>query len=207
MEQLLVEDLLQPNMNMALDSLRDEKEGPYIFHREIFEGEKSTTLESYQQARVRSRLNSYKKQKKEHVGKPVTPVEEGKIKKHCMSVLQSEPYEIEVGVVAQVTTYYMLAARRFHDAICMRIESHLHKKLSTQLRDELENRLGLRHDSEGHENAVRLLAEPSHRYNQRKELIGQRNSLMQGQNVLKDLQQKYGVCAPLSDRMEGVDAA
>jgi hypothetical protein len=66
-----------------------------------------------------------------------------------MEVLNHEPYVVELSVVAQVTTYYMLAARRFHDAVCMRIESKFFKQLRTQLRDELENGLGLNDGSEG----------------------------------------------------------
>lgn len=197
-DHLLADHLLQPNKTMALDSLNDEKEGPYIFHEDIFEEQKKKTLEWYQHNRLSTRLKIYMRKKQQLTEKPVTPAEEEKVKKHCMAVLKFEPYEIEVGVVAQVTTYYMLAARRFHDSVCMRVESHWYKKLATELRDELENRLGVRHDQQGHDNAVRLLAEPSHRNDQRKKLIGQRNSLVEGQKVLKDLQQKYGVGAPVA---------
>lgn len=66
-----------------------------------------------------------------------------------MAVLRHEPYEVELGVVAQVYTYYVLAARRFHDAVCMRIESQFYKQLRTQMRDELENGLGLNDSREG----------------------------------------------------------
>lgn len=81
----------------------------------------------------------------------MTAQEEERIKKdeRAMAVLRHEPYEIELGVVAQVTTYYMLAARRFHDSVCMRIDSKFFKQLRTQLRDELENGLGLNDSSEG----------------------------------------------------------
>ncbi|USP79604.1 hypothetical protein yc1106_06878 [Curvularia clavata] len=206
-DDMLANDLLQPNMNMALDSLKDEKEGPYIFHKDVFEEEKKKSLDYYQQHRLVNRLSLYKRTKEQRTKKPMTPAEEEKVKKHCMAVLKFEPYEVEVGVVAQVTTYYMLAARRFHDSVCMRIESHWYKKLATELRDELENRLGVRHDQQGHDNAVRLLAEPSHRYNQRKELIGQRNSLVEGQKVLKDLQKKYGIGAPVAAKVEDVGNA
>jgi hypothetical protein len=147
-----------------------------------------------------------------------------------MTELKREPYEVELGVVAQVTTYYMLAARRFHDAVCMRIESKFIKQFRTQLREELEHGLGLNDGQEGHRNAINLLAEPPLRCMQRKELVGQRNSLMKGQKILKDLQsKKYGDAAtslsqaaptgrfssdssfggmptPLSDEMEGVSA-
>jgi Tfp pilus assembly protein PilN len=45
----------------------------------------------------------------------------------------------------------------------------------------------------GHQNAVNLLAEQSDREQQRQELLAQKNALLQGQQVLHDLQQKkYG---------------
>jgi hypothetical protein len=66
-----------------------------------------------------------------------------------MNLLNQEPYSSELTVAAEVTTYYMIAARRFHDSICMRIESKFFKRLRTQLRDELENGLGIHDEVEG----------------------------------------------------------
>jgi hypothetical protein len=152
-------------------------------------------LGQYHEARLNARLKIYKREKLAKTGKATSAVEEAKLMKdeRVMAELKSEPYEVELGLVAQVTTYYMIAARRFHDAICMRIESKFYKQLRTQLHDELEKGLGLNDGQEGHHNAINLLAEPQNRYMQRKELVGQRNSLIQGQKILKDLQtKKYG---------------
>lgn len=106
-----------------------------------------------------------------------------------MAVLNREPYEIELGVIASVLTYYVTAARRFHDAVCMRLESKFFKQLRTQLRDDIENGLGL-FDGEGPQNAIRLLAEPPERERKRKELVQMKKSLLQGQQILNELQQK-----------------
>ncbi|CAN9127666.1 unnamed protein product [Alternaria alternata] len=192
-DQMVSLNFNQQRTTMADESLNDEREGPYIFHDEIFEHEKEAVLDCYRQHRFKARLNIYKRERHQRTGRAVTPQEEEKLKKDArvMEVLNHEPYVVELSVVAQVTTYYMLAARRFHDAVCMRIESKFFKQLRTQLRDELENGLGLNDGSEGYNNAVRLLAESPQRYNQRKELVGQRDSLLQGQKILRDLQQKY----------------
>jgi hypothetical protein len=45
-------------------------------------------------------------------------------------------------------------------------------------------------NSKGHRNAIRLLAEQSARAQQRRELVTQRESLLQGKQVLCDLQRK-----------------
>jgi SOS response regulatory protein OraA/RecX len=46
------------------------------------------------------------------------------------------------------------------------------------------------HLSTGHRNAVRLLAEQSHREEKRQELLAQRSALHQGQQIVRNLQQK-----------------
>ncbi|EMD64354.1 hypothetical protein COCSADRAFT_324317 [Bipolaris sorokiniana ND90Pr] len=202
----ILQKLIVPSYDMAHDSLNDEKQGPYIFHEDLFEREKSAMLEYYQQQRLQSRLALYKRKKEQHTKKPFTSAEEERVKKNSMPILAHEPYAREIGVVAQVTTYYMLAAYRFHDAVCMRIESKFHRELCTQLRDELENGLGIRNDAEGYQNAKHLLAEPTDRYKQRIDLLGQRKALLQGQKILQDLQRKYGSAGmPAEEKMEGVE--
>jgi hypothetical protein len=198
-DEMLNLNFHQQRTTMADEALNDEKEGPYIFHDDQFEREKNAVLEHYHQARFNARLRIYRREKLARTGKHTNAADEAKLMKdeRVMAELKSEPYEVELGLVAKVTTYYMIAARRFHDAVCMRIESKIYKQLRTQLRDELENGLGLNDGQEGHRNAVNLLAEPPHRYMQRKELVGQRNSLVQGQKILKDLQsKKYGDTGP-----------
>ena len=150
-DQMVSLNFNQQRTTMADESLNDEREGPYIFHDEIFEQEKEAILDCYRQHRFKARLNIYKRERHQQIGRPVTAQEEEKLKKDArvMEVLNHEPYVVELSVVAQVTTYYMLAARRFHDAVCMRIESKFFKQLRTQLRDELENGLGLNDGSEG----------------------------------------------------------
>ncbi|KAJ5063456.1 interferon-induced GTP-binding protein Mx [Bipolaris maydis] len=120
-----------------------------------------------------TRLALYKRQKEQRTKKPFTPAEEERVKKTSMPILAHEPYAREIGVIAQVTTYYMLAARRFHDAVCMRIESKFHKELCYQ-------------------DAIHLLAEPTDRYKQRMDLQAQRKALVKGQEILRDLQHRYG---------------
>jgi hypothetical protein len=90
----------------------------------------------------------------------------------------------------------------------MRIESKFFSQLRTQLRDELENGLGIHDETEGmknhialfistsltfvlgHNNAIRLLAEDPKREEQRQGLLAKRKALLQGQQILKDLKQK-----------------
>ncbi|KAF2029806.1 hypothetical protein EK21DRAFT_89412 [Setomelanomma holmii] len=157
------------------ESLNDELEGPYIFHSDIFHQDKDAILQTYRQARFKARLNVYRKERFQKTRKVMTPAEEAKMLKDpkMIALLNREPYNVELDVAAEVTTYYMLAARRFHDSICMRIESKFFKQLRTQLRDELENRLGIHDEKEGFCTAIDLLAEQSAREQHRRELVAQ----------------------------------
>jgi hypothetical protein len=140
-------NLHQQRTTMADESLADENEGPYIFHSDIFNRDKEAVLEQYRQGRFKARLDMYKRERKHRTKKDLTGPEIAKLRKDekLMVLLNEEPYSVELNVAAEVTTYYMIAARRIHDSICMRIESKFFTQLCTQLRDELENGLGI-HD-------------------------------------------------------------
>jgi hypothetical protein len=149
--EMLELNLHQQRTTMADESLADETDRPYIFHADIFNRDKEVTLEYYQQARFKARWWIYKREREIRTGKPITLPEETRLKRDekLMNLLNQEPYSSELTVAAEVTTYYMIAARRFHDSICMRIESKFFKQLRTQLRDELENGLGIHDEVEG----------------------------------------------------------
>jgi hypothetical protein len=149
--EMLSLNLHQQRTTMAEESLNDERNGVYIFHNETFSRDKEVILENYRQARYKARLNSYKNDRMLHINKIMTPAEEARMLKDekLARLLNAEPYGVELDVVAEITTYYIMAARRFHSSICMRIESKFFKQLRTQLRDELENGLGIHDEING----------------------------------------------------------
>jgi hypothetical protein len=204
--------LHQQRTTMALESLDDEKNSIYIFHRELYNQEKAAMTETYRQARYKARLALYKSERARSTGGVMTAAEENRMFKNAklMELLNEEPYAAELDVAANITTYYLIAARRVHDSICMRIESKFFKQLRMQLRDEMENGLGIHDETEGtqesntttdhitditlgHRNAVKLLTEDPQREEQRQALLAQKSALMQGQQVLDELKnKKYG---------------
>jgi hypothetical protein len=156
---VIVTDMLNLNMHqqrttMASESLEDERNSVYIFHNEIFIHDKEAVLEQYRQARSKARFNVYRTERTKHTGKTATQVEQVKMLKDekLVALLNHEPYNVELDVAAGIATYYMTAARRLHDSICMRIESKFFNQLRTQLRDELENRLGIHDEFQGMKN-------------------------------------------------------
>ncbi|KAF1911981.1 P-loop containing nucleoside triphosphate hydrolase protein [Ampelomyces quisqualis] len=212
--KMLELNLTLQRTTMAAESLVDEQNGVYIFHDELYTRDKEAMLEHYRQARLKARLNVYKRERFAVTEKPLTPGDEAKILKDAklMVLLKREPYNTELAAAAEVTTYYLMAARRFHDSICMRVESKFLKQLRTQLRDELENGLGIHDGIEGHRNAVRLLAEDPQREEQRQVLLAQRAALIKGQQILRDLKQRrYGhddlAQTSTSDTVNGLDQA
>lgn len=207
-EKLLTVHFIQQREMVATDALEDELEGPYIFHEDMFKRDKAAVREAYRKARLRAREKIYFKSMAEKITREVTQADKDKVRKdeRKMSVLMMEPYEREVDVIATMTSYYLMASRRFHDAVCMRIKSDLFKNVRKRLRDELELGLGIRdehqgmHDNRsmpsyansipGSQNAMRLLAEPLHRQARRNELRNTRQALLEGQKYLNDMQQK-----------------
>lgn len=212
-EQMLNSNLLQQRITMAGDSLDDESV-VHTFHRDIFKRDKEAVLEAYRQARFKARLNSYKRQRATKSAKPLTANELTRLLKDSklVALLHEEPYNREIDAVAEVSTYYMIAARRLHDALCTRVQSKFFKQLRTQLRDEMEGGLEILDEHHGklsshvfykdtsqlisrigRQKAIALLAEDSERERRRQVLVAQRQSLLQGQKILQDLKEKkYG---------------
>jgi hypothetical protein len=144
-------NLHQQRTIMAAESLKDETNGIFVFPDEVYRRDKDAIMDTYRQARFRARLTIFKNERMLHTGKPMTPVEENRMFKDgkLATLLQTEKYEGEIDAIAGVTTYYMMAARRFYSSICMRVESQFFKQLRTDLRDELENGLGVHDEVNG----------------------------------------------------------
>lgn len=191
----IVENILDTSLveqrTMASDAFNDEIEGPYTFHTAIFNSEKISMCKKYQNARLDTRLKVYMEEMAKHVGEEKVPNKEKILKnENLYSRLKEEPYEVEVDVVAQITSYYMLAVRRFHDTICMRVESKFFTRLRNKLRNEMEETLGIHED--GTQKAIALLAEPSKHATRRKELLAMKAALLEGRRELDALYEKHG---------------
>ena len=145
----LVEMFMDVNLSnqrsIAADALNDEFEGPYIFHQEIYKEEKEKMQSLYRQTRFDKRLDLYLRDLKEALNRDLATTERERVKKdeRKCEVLRKEPYEFEVNVVVRVTSYYTIASRRFHDSICMRIESKLFQSLRTKLQEDLIDNLAI----------------------------------------------------------------
>ncbi|KAF2638633.1 P-loop containing nucleoside triphosphate hydrolase protein [Massarina eburnea CBS 473.64] len=195
----IIEDLLNSNFTeqrttMAVESLNDEREGPYVFNEDVFDQECKKTLEKYRLARYDARLRIYAKEFCAQTGRVWSPQEKQKAMKDeklCV-ILHAEPYEKEVAMISHITSYYMIAARRFYDSLSIRVASKLFKRLRSTLRDDLDSGLGIHDGQNGPENAQRLLAEPAHRLEKRRELNRTKDALKDGLKYLNDLQEKYG---------------
>ncbi|KAL1610635.1 hypothetical protein SLS60_002305 [Paraconiothyrium brasiliense] len=192
----IVENILKTSLTeqrtMAKDAYNDEWEGPYTFHKAIFNREKKAMREKYRAARIETRLKIYMEEMAQIVGEEKVHTKDKLLKNESLcSRLQQEPYETEIDVIAQITSYYVLAFHRFHDSICMRVQSKLFTRLQTKLRDDMDETLGI-HDEDGTRKAMELLEEPSRHAARRKELYAQKSALLQGQQHLEALQAKHG---------------
>jgi len=134
---------------MAADSLTDEREGPFVFNEDVFHREKTSMREQYRKARYNARVKLYGQECLAKTKKEMTPLEQEKLRRDekRQAILKVEPYEKEIDVISRVTSYYLLAARRFYESVCIRVESKFFKRLRTSLRDDLDSGLGI-HDNE-----------------------------------------------------------
>ncbi|KAF2275396.1 P-loop containing nucleoside triphosphate hydrolase protein [Westerdykella ornata] len=190
-EKLLQDHIDEQRHTMAPETLKDELEGPYIYYKEVWHDERCKVDELYKSHRIRARTKNYFDEWDSIYGKTTTPNEREKLsqKAEHRDIIVQEPYELELGVASKIISYYNIASRRFHDSICMRVESKLFKALRTTLFGELVEALTA--GPQGHENCIRLLADDPDRELRRRELIRIKDSLLRGLQELDKLQGKY----------------
>ncbi|KAF9697503.1 hypothetical protein EKO04_004252 [Ascochyta lentis] len=230
----IVESLMDSNAHeqqttMAAESLNDELEGPHIFHKDVFNKDKAAVMERYRQARANARFNNiFVAEAEAYYERSLTPAEKEKVRKDekKMTLIKEEPYSHEIDLVADITTYYMIAARRFHDSVTMRIESKFFKQLREKLRDQLQDELGIYDEHEGPYNAQRLLAESPERLTRRNILVAKKKALLEGLQCFSEHVQQYeanhgsvpagggpanyqrpSVSTPPADEMEGISGS
>ncbi|PSN75174.1 hypothetical protein BS50DRAFT_34096 [Corynespora cassiicola Philippines] len=183
----------EQRVTMAKEALDDELDGPYIFHKDELEKQKSIILEAYRQARYKKRRANIFSEMEASRGRVMNEdSRESLLRKEpqIQNVLLGEPYSVELDLVAKISAYYGIASRRFHDSVCMRVESKLFKFLRMQLKDELQSRLKI-FEVNGRDICIELLAESPDRFHQRRKLEDEKQRLLDGQKTLNELQQKF----------------
>jgi hypothetical protein len=152
---VIVNEMIDDNLSLqkstiAAESLKAELQGPYIFHGDAFKTEKQRVLEDFAKQRQTYRMNAFMKEAIRHGrnARTLTTERLGK-EEQSMAIIRSEPYAAEIDVIADMRAYYGLAARRFHDSVCMRVESNFFKQLREELRNELDARLGISNEADG----------------------------------------------------------
>lgn len=198
----IVEDIFNTSMTeqrftLASDTLSNELEAPYIFNQKKFDDAKDVMRQKYANARFNARMTLYRRKFAEHVGVDKVPPEERQRKdERVRTLINKEPYQKEIDVIARIVSYYELVTDRFHDSICMSIEGKFFKRLRTKLRDEMDDSLGIHDHENGTQAAMQLLEEPSHNANRRGELLAMKKALVEGQDLLDNLQAKHAFKSP-----------
>ncbi|KAH9859191.1 hypothetical protein J1614_012268 [Plenodomus biglobosus] len=196
----IVHELLRNNVHqqctlMAKDALADELEGPHIFFQKVFNEEKASIAKINRQKRLSVRFNIFVEEARVYLTRDMTQEEQENVRKNSakMALIAKEPplYVGVIDLVTDVKAYYKLAARRFHDSLCMRIQSKFFKQLRTQLREELETCLGICDDDNGPTIAQSLLAQSSEHERRRHQLLDRKEALRKGLQCLKELNDKF----------------
>lgn len=122
----------------------DELAGPYFYDARYMEHHMTHFLQHFKEARLRKRKTIWKAMRQEELGRDLKPADVAELDKpHMQAALAKDPYSQEIEVIAQIRSYYELASIRFHDSICMRVESKLFRQLSENLLTELKEGLRL----------------------------------------------------------------
>ena len=154
--QLLKESLDEQKMTFAVETLQDELEGPYFYDLHEFDIYKREAMEQFRKRRFSARVKRYFEEMSQETQREYSDNDrQSQLKKDALlrQYLEKEPYERELDVVAQVSAYYRMASKRFHDSICMRIESTMFRRLRKDLNEELVSQLAIA----GADGAFRLL--------------------------------------------------
>ncbi|KAF1993847.1 P-loop containing nucleoside triphosphate hydrolase protein [Amniculicola lignicola CBS 123094] len=190
---------------MAAEALRDELEGPYMYHKELWKTEKAAVRQACQNKRSRIRQSKYFEEMAAATGTPLSNNQREAMLKRDLSLdalFKQDPYALELNVIAAIISYYQLAARRFHDAVCMRIESRFLKALRTDLHGELTEGLHI-YAEDGLQNCVRLLEEPPARKHARQQLLHKRAQLLEGQKEMNALDRATKRQSALTNAVQG----
>ncbi|KAF2713739.1 P-loop containing nucleoside triphosphate hydrolase protein [Pleomassaria siparia CBS 279.74] len=192
---------------MGPEILNSELGGVYLWNSRIFENHKVRFLQAYKLVRCRQRTNAYWSSVD-----PTLDAEQQEVsaKKEPHKTMlannkDKELYETEIDVIAEVRAYYELARVRFHEAICMRVESNLFNEFSSNLMEHLSDDLGL-NDENVHKRCVTLLAADPELEVRRQSLERERASLLVGRQCVLTYMEKYRDCAPVTTMTNGDDA-
>ncbi|KAF2728408.1 P-loop containing nucleoside triphosphate hydrolase protein [Polyplosphaeria fusca] len=172
---------------MGPEAYEAELAGPYFHDTQYYDSKMDRFLNKYKETRFKIRKKVYFT-----ADGGIAPKNSDDLakKEHLKSTLTNDPYAQEVEVIAKIHSYYDCASIRFHEAICMRIESKLFRRLSENLLPELKEALELT-DDKVYQRCVQLLAEDSGRETRRRDLVQQREVLLAGQKLLDNLDEKY----------------
>jgi hypothetical protein len=145
MKKLLAFDFDNQRTITGPDTLNDELSGTYVWQSAIFEGHKATYSGIYKRVRCKQREKVYWDLLDDAMedDQRRTLAKKEPHKSILGAAMDKEPYSQEVDVISQIRAYYELARIRFHEKICMRVESHLFGQFSKNLLNHLLDDLGL----------------------------------------------------------------
>lgn len=128
-------------------TLHLETRKPFTENSDALDLYRSREFDILHTARFKARANNYFDEQDAMTGKR-TSAEDRTRKmqgdKELRNKIGTDPYQREIGVMANIRGYYTVAASRFVDNICQSVESDLFDRFRDSLRDELEEGLGIR---------------------------------------------------------------
>lgn len=184
--------------NTVKRGFRLETYKPFCENFEIWDHNRGKALKEIQEGRWKSRMNLYfdKLQDIQQSLKKLTPaMREARARSDELlrTALARDPYEREVHAMAKIKGYYAIASPRYYEHICMGLQAELFGRLrENSLETELITSLQIDENApDAQETAMKLLAEDPEREIERLHLKKERDTLIQAQDALNEIDHKY----------------
>ncbi|TGO69801.1 hypothetical protein BELL_0755g00020 [Botrytis elliptica] len=180
-------DKLQEQQLQTLEDIyQTENFAPFTLMEDGINENKKTELEKLQQSRHKHRANCFvdkqlamniKKIKAEKSTPEYHKARQILVSQVTPEQLGRDDFDVQIDVAAYVRGYYIVAANRFADSVCLSLNNRLFRHVHEQVENYLENALGTNHPENGISNSQTLMQEDNNVAEDRRKLYKKKKNL------------------------------
>ncbi|THV45891.1 hypothetical protein BGAL_0440g00040 [Botrytis galanthina] len=176
--------------DQQLETLEDiyqtENFAPFTLIEDGINENKKAELEKLQQSRHKHRANCFvdqqlamniKKIKAEKSTPEYHKARQVLVGQVTPEQLGRDDFDVQIDVAAYVRGYYIVAANRFADSVCLSLNNRLFRHVHEQVENYLENELGTNHPENGISNSQNLMQEDNNVAEDRRKLYKEKKNL------------------------------
>ncbi|KAF5870276.1 putative dynamin family protein [Botrytis fragariae] len=190
-------DKLQEQQLQTLEDIyQTENFAPFTLMEDGINENKKAELEKLQQSRHKHRANCFvdkqlamniKKIKAEKSTPEYHKARQILVSQVTPEQLGRDDFDVQIDVAAYVRGYYVVAANRFADSVCLSLNNRLFRHVHEQVENHLENVLGTNHPENGISNSQILMQEDNNVAEDRRKLYKAKKNLTDFEERFMDL--------------------